>query len=209
MNKNLIDNLVDDLEPVKVLWPAHIRLIIWMGFFLALTGLGMYLRQDFRQAPMTSLFSSSMHSISLWLGLAAVFMLGLNIFKSIIPGEKISKWIRYSGLALLVTSFALCIFELFHPFIAASSLGARPFCNLEVLVYGVVGSIISYIFLRKGMLQLSGKTLFYLTITSGLVPALIMQTACKYEPMHNILHHFMPILGIGLINGMIAYKLKD
>ena len=93
---------------------------------------------------------------------------------------------------------------LLHSPLPAGSGGYRSLCHVEVLLYGTLGASAGLWALRR-LAPLRRVQLGVLVgVVSGAIPAYLMQLGCMYEPTHNLLWHFSPVLAVALIGGCLA-----
>ena len=78
-------------------------------------------------------------------------------------------------------------------------------CYVETILYGLPSLVIG-IYLIGRLWPLHGaSTGLIIGLAAGATPALIMQFACMYIPLHIITHHLLPGLLLGIV-GLFAGK---
>ena len=130
------------------------------------------------------------------------------IFASNVSGEKVSASANRLGTILLAVFVGSIVagFAMESP--EASRTGARPLCDLEVLIYGS-GALAGFLFLlRKGILGSGNWDRWRIGLSAGLISALTMQLACMYDPWPALLFHYGPTLILALLGGYAIHLMK-
>jgi hypothetical protein len=146
--------------------------------------------------------------VELAAGMALSLLAFYILFASNIPGKKIDPGIYLTAFISLFifTGAVVASFLITSP--EASSIGARLFCEVEVLIYGGL-SLGGFLFLtRRGLLVSDWPINLLLGISAGLIPALIMQLACMYDPRHALIYHFGPVVLLGLVGWGLSSKMR-
>ncbi|MCB0329763.1 MAG: DUF1109 family protein [Bdellovibrionales bacterium] len=207
--KQFLDDLVADLRPVSVLPSPISRAILVCGIAIPVIFSAMYLYQPFRTGVSAFWGSAALFQIEIFLGLFSASVLVFAGFLLVIPGEKAQR----SILTFAILSFLLWLALIFHslltPHIAVSMVGKREICFLEVPFYGSLLALALFYLNRKLLIASPLWVGICFGIGAGLVPAVLMQAACMYDPMHNLLFHVAPILVVmGIAVGISLFRLK-
>lgn len=196
-----IKGMVASHRPAPPLIRPGRRALLWFAIALPLIAVAMTLRQEFRSGFGSQLVQ---HPTLLLEVVSALVLTLLGSYAALvrsIPGEAIPRW---TVTALWVTGvlFAAAVAAEFTHFAPeASMLGKRLHCWVEVVVFGGAGTVAFVALVRRGWVRFSWK----IGATYGLValiPGALMQLACMYDPVHNVLFHFLPalpVIALGLV----------
>jgi hypothetical protein len=122
-------------------------------------------------------------------------------FVRAVPGERVPRW---AVTALWISGIlfgAGLAAEFTHLAPEGSTIGYRAHCWSEIPIYGAAGMLVFILMVRRGVVRFSWLHGLGYGI-AGLVPGTLMQLACMYEPVHNMLYHFLPalpVIAIGLV----------
>jgi len=200
--KQFIKNLSQSLKPMRTFNPFH-RTIFWLLLFIPSTVLFMLYLQAYRPTFLDHLIHYPRFSLEIVSGCLLGSLFVFSFFGSIIPGYRFSKKIIMSGFVFL----ALLLISLFLSFIdpspPESHLGARPYCAEEAFAYEILGVLSLIVFLRNIDWRISFTYCLFAGIGVGLFPALLMEMACMYTPMHALFFHFGPSVFVGIFAAYI------
>lgn len=210
MNKNrddLISELSHNLTSTRRAGRTVDLFIYWLLFnfitsLFFVTSTGSFREGSFRQA-----YESSQFLLESLVGLLAIVLLGVTAIRSGIPSN-ISRMKRNTpALLLLFIWLAFYVVGIWWPALEPTTLGKREFpCYLETMLYGLPSLVIGLYFIGR-LYSLNGAwSGLMIGLAAGATPALIMQFACMYIPIHIITHHLIPGLTLGLI-GMFVGRL--
>ncbi|HEY5552546.1 MAG TPA: hypothetical protein VIK52_11700 [Opitutaceae bacterium] len=177
------------------------RALGWFALVFVGTAIAMRLDQEFRPGFPAQLLHHPALLIEVVAALAITLLGVYAAFVRVVPGERVPRW---AVTALWVAGIFLgagLAAEFTHLAPEASTLGARPHCWTEVLIYGAAGTAAFLLMVRRGWVRFSMLHGLGYGV-AGLVPAALMQLACMYEPVHNMLFHFLPalpVIAIGLV----------
>ncbi len=144
--------------------------------------------------------------------LLAVFSLffsaGLATPNSLI--ESNSKVAKTILITLILSSILLMLYSLIASALPTSMAGKRLYCSLEIIFYGLLTqAAIFYLILQRRALFQKNWIAFAASLGSGLVPMIIMQIGCMYDPLHNLTYHLTPVILVGAIGAIfICCKAK-
>ncbi len=167
--------------------------------------------QEFRPHFQSQILEFTRFKIELLSGILLSFLALYIAFKKLIPGETISSPLRFSSQVSSATFLIALVIGFFLISPESSPEGARAFCDVEILIYGG-GWLTGLVFLsRHGLLKTGGWENYLYGFSAGMVPAVIMQIACMYDPWHALIFHFGPVLiltfsGPFLIRRFLVYR---
>ncbi len=201
---NLINNLTQDLKPVK---PVNTMLSAgyWLLVAFVVTLIIFSLSGPFRQGAAQQLLGSLQFIIESVTGVIAITMLIYAGFEMAIPSAKSSfQRIRWSLLAMLVW-IAFYVIGLVAPAIAPSVLGERELCYIETFVFALPALFAGLYWANRQWPTHPIVTGGVIGLAAGAIPALIMQFACMYDPHHILQYHILPGLSVGLLGAILGF----
>ena len=205
--RKLIAELSSELAPLphagKTFWTSSVWLLgagFTATFIIAATG-------PFRAGSLQRLQVHPQFLIESLIGVAAIAALGFAAFRSGIPSPTPIMRQASMPIALLCVWIGMYVYGLNAPALELSMAGKRDHCYLEALVYGAPGLIFGMVAIRR-LYPLHGAwSGALLGVSAGAMPALIMQFACMYVPLHIIVFHVLPGLALALIGGITGFFL--
>ena len=206
MNKQhtLISNLSRDLAPVSS--PSNINRLAIAWFLLsAIFVVAMtHLFGPIRPGAFSQLGTEPRFLLETMLGVAAILWTSLLAFRSAVPAA-LSKQFAATGMVLMALWLAQYVIGFVSPAVEPSRLGKRAYCYFETLVYSVP-VILTGLFLVRRLYPLRPvRTAMSIGLVAGMLPALYMQLACMYEPLHIRAVHILPgLLMVGVGAGIAA-----
>lgn len=207
MNKDrrqLIAELSSDMTATGRAGRTADIIFSWLACNFIVAALLIYATGPFRSGSLQQLQHHPQFLIESLAGVVAIIVLGASAFRSGIPAAA-SRFKHYlPALALLFIWLSFYIVGLWVPALKPSTLGARTWpCYLEVILFGLP-SLFLGLYVVGRLWPLSGAwTGLLIGLAAGAAPALIMQYACMYSPMHIITHHLLPGLLLGVV-GLFA-----
>lgn len=201
---NVIEDLVQDLKPVKKLWRPQTRAFIFFIVQLVFVTALMVWRQPFREGWQEEVLHHPHFGLQLLFFAFSCFSLGFFALASIIPGR-----VKRKHLYIALIPFALLLLSLLVslaiPATNVSMLGKRFRCDLEVIVMGVIPFLHIIYLVRKGFLIFSLNTLLTASAASLLISGGLMHVACMYDPLHVLLFHIGPVFVGAILFTAITY----
>jgi hypothetical protein len=134
----------------------------------------------------------------------AILWISMIVFRSSVPAA-LNKPFAVTGFVLLMLWLAQYVIGLADPALPPSTLGARPHCWLETMAYALPVILAGLYFVRRFYPLRPVRTAMSIGLVAGMLPALYMQIACKYDPAHALLLHILPgLLMVGVGAGIAA-----
>jgi len=96
-------------------------------------------------------------------------------------------------LLLLALWIGAYLLDLVAPALPPSTAGARHGCTLEVLIFGTPPLLLGLALLRRLAPLERAWTGAVVGAAAGAIPALLMQVACMYVPLHILVNHLAPV----------------
>ena len=200
----LIDELVAQATPVAHPGRTDRDAFLWVGVTAALAIIALVYSAPWRAGALAQLLETPRVLAESLLGVAAIVSLARAAFRSGIPSATpIAQQIRWP-LALLALWVGMYAYGLIDPALPVSMNGKRAHCALEALVLGAPGLALGCYALRQ-MWPLHGVwSGALLGLAAGAMPALAMQFACMYAPLHILLFHLLPGLALGGVGALVG-----
>lgn len=194
--ESLVDNLVDDLEPVKRIWSPETNLAFWLAMELLVFGLtaAVALRPDITAQLAKPLFLLEMTLLVAAGGLSAAMAL-----LAAVPGREPSRGAVLLALALVGASVAAIYQEMPS---AARTLASAPWgmtCALETIGFAVVPWLALLYFARQGASLVPVVSGGLAGLGAFLLAAATIRVVCPVDNFwHIMIWHLAPvILGLG------------
>lgn len=200
---DLILSLSRGLEPVSPVLNVNVLALGWLLVSAVYVAAMIHLVGPIRPGALSQLASEPRFLLETLLGAAAIVWVGLAAFRAAIPAA-LSKSFAASGLILVVLWLVQFLIGLVSPALEPSELGKRDFCYLETIAYSIPAILIALFVIRRLYPLRYVRTAMTVGLAAGMLPALYMQLACMYEPMHIMLLHLLPGLSMALIGAAIA-----
>ena len=201
--KELIASLSRDLTPVRPTPNVTALAMFWFllsaGFVVAMT----HLAGPIRPGALSQLVTEPRFLVETLLGVAAIIWTGAVAFRAAIPAA-LSITFAAVGLVLLSLWLAQYLFGLVDPALEPSTLGKRDHCYLETMAYSLPPILAALVLIRRLYPLHFNRTAMTLSLAAGMLPALYMQLACMYEPLHILALHILPGLAMVLAGAAIA-----
>lgn len=200
---SLISELSSDLAPVSPPLNINLLALAWFVlsavFVVAVTRLLGPMRPD----VLSQLATEPRFLLETLLGVMAILWFSLLAFRSSVPAV-LSRRFALAGLVLMALWLAQYLIGFASPALEPSRLGKREYCYFETLVYALP-VIVSGLFLVRRLYPLRPMhTALSVGLVAGMLPALVMQLACMYEPAHIVAFHIFPGLLMVGVSAVIA-----
>jgi hypothetical protein len=202
--ERLIDSLVRDLAPVtRLLRPLPAAFVWWLSawaFVIAIT---------LATGPMRPGFGAQLATVPRFaleclVGLAASFVAVWGALEVAVPGPR-SVWRRTAAAASLLGLWLVAYgIGTWVPAIEPSMLGKREGCFYQTLVFAVPPFLVGLWLLRRRVVLDRVWAGAWLGAAAAGIPALIMQVACMYDPLHILSAHLLPVLLVGGLGAVSA-----
>jgi len=203
----LIDSLVEDLEPVMPVRHVLLSAQFWLITAVILSAGLAWMLGPYREGALDQLLLSQQFSLETLVGVVAIVALGIAGFRSAIPsgGANFKKGLW--PLAIVFIWMAFYLYGLVEPALAASELGKRDHCYLETFVMSLVPLLLGLNWAIKKWPVNPVQTGLLLGMASGLMSAMVMQFACMYDPIHALIFHILLGLSVGIVGAFLAKKM--
>lgn len=205
--QELINRLAADLRPVQRPGRIGRAAAVWLIAGTIAAVLLIALLGPFRAGSANQLFSAPRFALEALLGALAVIVLCVNAFRAALPAPGGSHRWLLPATALLLLWLALMLVGLWSPALPPSMAGKRPHCLYETLLIGLP-LLGAGLFALRRLWPLHGAASgLMIGLAAGLIPALVMQFACMYDPAHGLLAHILPGLAVGAVGSICGFFL--
>jgi len=212
VNKNeiLISNLSSDLAPVTPTRSINRLALTWFLLSAVYVVVITHLFGPIRPGALSQLGTEPRFLFETILGVAAILWFSLLVFRSAVPAA-LTRQFAVAGLVLMALWLAQYVIGFVSPALEPSRLGKRNYCYFETLVYALPVILSGLFFVRRLYPLRPLRTAMSVGLVAGMLPALFMQLACMYEPLHILAFHILPGLLMVGVGAVIAtrWRLRD
>ena len=202
----LIGALVDDLQPVAVRWSAVRVGAIWLIASVTYVVAAMAVMGPFREGFESQLLNHPRFAAEMMIGVLAVVCFILVAIRQAVPGQA-TRPLQYIALGLGAIWLLNFVAGVHFPTLEPSMHGKREFCAWESYVYSAPPAFFAVVLLVRRFPLHPLASGINAGAAAGLIPAVTMQIACMYEPVHILAHHAAPIVVVALVTGLVAFVL--
>lgn len=190
--RQLIARLAANVQPVgRPVPPSRVAILWWISTCVLVTGIAVLVR-PLRPGALADATTHVQFLLESGLGLLAAAVLAAFAFGDCIPANT-KRSTLIVGLVLAAAWVMAYVIGLDYPALAPSMAGKRAHCFLETMVYGVPPALAGIYLTRRYYVLAPVRTTALITLAATMVPALLMQFACMYDPAHILSHHILPI----------------
>ena len=207
-HEQLIDSLVSDLAPSRPLPRLWLLALAWLLpaaiFVVVITGLLGPLRPN----AFSQLAGEPRFLLETLLGVVAIAVAALVAFYSAVPGAINRRW-QMAALWLIGLWLLNYVVGLAYPALEPSMLGKRDHCVFETFLYALPPLIVGLVVLQRRLYPLQPlRSAVLAGLVAGMLPALYMQIACMYTPLHILKFHIAPGLMVALVAPLLMLALR-
>ena len=205
MNKyeELIANLSRDVAPVSPAPPANALGTAWFVLSAVYVVGATHIFGPARAGAFSQLATEPRFLMETLLGAAAILWTSLLAFRAAIPAA-LTRQFAAGSLILMALWLAQYLIGLVSPALEPSMAGKRSHCYYETMVYALPPILVGVFLIRRLYALRFVRTAMSLGLAAGMLPALYMQLACAYEPVHILSLHILPGLLMVLAGAAIA-----
>jgi len=192
--------------PTRALWQPGTRAALWFAAVLVVTTAAMLLRQEFRPGFFGQLVDHPMLLAEVASALALTVLAAYAALVNAVPGARMPRPAAAATWVAGALFAAGLVAEFTHLAPESSTLGARPHCWMEVFIYGAAGTWLLVVLARRGWVRFNWLHGAGYGI-AAIVPSALMQLACMYEPVHNMVFHFLPAVPVIAVGYVLMRRL--
>lgn len=202
--EQLIRELAGDLAPPPRLTPGPLAALAWLGASLAFVAIATLATGPLRPGALRQLAEEPGFGLALLVGLAAGAAAIVGLLRLRIPGVALGARGAAPALALLLAwlGLQLLIWLAGHP--PVSTLGARPGCWLQVVLFALPPLAAALLIARRAAPLERAWTGLLAGLAAGALSALAMELACMHHPLHALAAHLSPILGVAAASAALG-----
>jgi hypothetical protein len=201
---DLITALSGELQAVKPVVRVDRMAILWLLvsalYVIAVT----HLLGPVRPNALSQLASEPRFLLETLSGALGLAVTSLIAFRAAIPGALTGRFAAV-GAVLMLVWLGSYIVGLFNPALEPSMLGKRPHCVWETFLYALPPMAVGFVMVRRLYPLQPVQTAMSIGLVAGMVPALYMQIACMYMPVHILQMHILPGLLVVLVGAAVAW----
>ena len=194
---DLINELANDLEPVQPVKGITARSLSWLAGSTIFALLAIHWYGPIRPGAVQQLLDHPRFLLEIVFGGATVIAMALAGFRAAIPGALSP---RLTAIAWAMLAFWLVgyVVGMVSPALEPSMLGKRDHCVFETFLYGLPPALLGMILCARLYPLAPVATAMRIGLAACLVPALYMQIACMYDPVHALTLHMLPGMLVGV-----------
>lgn len=202
-SQDLVADLSTGLRPVRS--PPRLELIalLWLlasaGFVVAVT----LWFGPIRSTALAQLATEPRFLAETALGALAIAWVAVVAFRAAVPGALSHRFATLS-VGLMLLWLASYVVGLVTPALEPSMLGKRDHCFIETLLFALPPALLAYLLMRRLYPLRPVYAASWLSLAAGMLPALYMQIACMYEPLHILQMHILPGLLVMLVGSLLT-----
>jgi hypothetical protein len=164
-----------------------------------------------REGALANLLLEPPFALETLLAVVAIVSLAYATLRTAVPGADRGAS-RLSWPLIFVTAWiAVYVIGLWHPAHPVSTLGMRPHCIWQTVLFSVP-SLALMLWMARRLLPLWPRTTGMLAgAASAAIPGALMQFACMYVPEHILMYHLGPVFimaAIGFMTGRMALTVR-
>lgn len=197
-NRELIAELSTGLEPVRPVRNVNARAGLWLLLSAVFVVVITHWFGPIRSTAPAQLVAEPRFLLETLLGLLAIATTTLVAFRATIPGA-LSPGLARLAAVLMVLWLGNYLFGLLDPALEISMVGKRDHCFTETLVYALPPMLLALILTRRLYPLQPVYAAAAFSLAAGMLPALYMQIACMYAPLHILQMHIFPGLLVMLL----------
>lgn len=200
---SLITQLGDNLTPVKRLLQVRFWVPCWVLLSTAYVILMTLYLGSFRPGAWGQLLTAPRFALELSLGALAMLSATLVCLNSSIPGG-LKTWMLWLQRGALMLWLAVFSSAFLNPPLAVSMLGKRDGCIWESFLLSAPPLLFLLLLTYRRYPMSHTSTAFHAALAAGLIPALTMQLACMYDPLHALKFHLLPVAYLAMATIVIS-----
>ncbi|MEP1472376.1 MAG: NrsF family protein [Halieaceae bacterium] len=201
---DLITALSSDLAPVKPVAKVEAWAFAWLAVSaLYVVGI-IHLLGPIRPEALDQLSTHYRFLGEMVLGFAAIVFLVLGAFRAAVPGLPYRR-LTAAGSILSLLWVASFLVGLEWPALEASMSGKRHYCVIETFLYAIPPVLLAFFVLRRFYPLNPTAISAMICLAAGMLPAVYMQIACMYVPIHILKFHVLPALLVGGLGALVVF----
>ncbi len=205
--EDLILDLVADLRPVRSAGRIGGALLIWLALAVGYSIFIVLATGPLREGALHNIVREPAFGVETLIAALAIIALAHAALRTAIPGTSSRIAALALPLALTAAWIAFYVIGLWYPAHPVSTLGARPHCLWQTVLFSIP-SLVLMLWLSRRLLPLRPRSTGLLAgAAAAAIPGALMQLGCMYVPAHILGYHIGPVFivaAIGFLVGPIA-----
>jgi hypothetical protein len=204
----LIGDLVGDLTPVRHAGQTWRLWLAWLAIASLYSTAIVLITGTVRGNALTALRDVPAYALEILAATVAIALLSHTALRTAIPhGRSWPPRVALPALALGAW-IGLVVWGLIgEPALPATIQDQRPHCFSQALIFSVP-SLGLMLWLARGLLPLAPRVTAALAgAAAAALPAVLMQIACKYEPVHALAYHLSAIPLVAALGALIGPRI--
>lgn len=202
----LIDELCQDVAPVRVIWTPLSRSFLWLLFCFALSASLVVASGELRSGAFEQLLNSPRFLIETLLGFLSGIVAAFFAFEMVVPGRVWGWRLKLASVSPFIIFTILVLYSVVDPPVLSSWSGWRYGCEREILLFGSLPMIVFFILARRAAAVDGEWTGMLIGIAAMAPTAALMHVACMYQPWHLLGFHIAPVIFVALIGLYLARR---
>jgi hypothetical protein len=195
--EDLITQLSGSLAAAPRLWPLRWVTGWWIAGSLVYVCTLTWLLGPFRPGVAEQLSSHPRFALEMALGFGTLVCMAIAAFRDAVPGLD-SRLPRRIGWILAAGWLGNILAGYVAPMLEPSMLGKREHCALEAYLCSLPPTLVAIWLQRRRFPLEPRRSATQAALAAGMMPAVLMQVACMYEPSHILEGHVLPVGVIAL-----------
>ena len=195
---DLLDSLASGLAPVSPAPSPGVLVAVWFLVSASYVVLVTHFLGPIRPTALQQLQSEPRFMLEMLLGTVAALGLAAVAVRAATPAA-LSRGLAVAVSALIALWLGGFVLGLLSPALEPSMVGKRDHCFVETFVYAIPPLLALLYWQRRFYPLQPGKAAMLAGLSAGLLPALYMQIACMYQPVHILAFHVGPGLAVAIV----------
>jgi hypothetical protein len=203
----LVEALVDDLRPTRAVAGPLRALSGWTLLAWVIVSACILASGPLRDGAIATLLASPRYALEFAFGVLASLSAVAAGFELGVPGDTRGSP-RLVVFGVMFTAWlSLLAYGVFDPAIAPSPLGKRPQCVFETFAFSLAPTLLALRVLARRALFHRVRSGALVGLGAAAIPALWMQLACLYDPVHALTAHVAPIALVAALSASLADRM--
>ena len=205
--EDLIRDLVADLRPVRRAGRIGGALLAWLALAVGYSVFVVLATGPLREGALRNIVREPAFGVETLLAVLAIVALAHAALRTAVPDAARRMQQFALPLTMMAMWIAVYVIGFWYPAHPVSTLGARPHCIWQAVLFSVP-SLALMLWFARGLLPLQPRSTGLLAgAAAAAIPGALMQFGCMYEPAHILAFHIGPVFivaAIGFALGPIA-----
>ncbi len=208
-DKNLnmkIDSLVDELSPVKRIFPPKLRAFLFIVANLLMIGSAMLALSPIRPTLYQEM-TNNLFQLEIVLFITSFIITSYFSFLAIIPGGIRRSRVKFIFIPLLAL-ITLLFYQMIFNEVPSHISSKRSACEIEIIVASLIPLAQFIYFLRQDYFSQGIWSYIPISLCSTLIPAFLIHFMCQKNYQHILVIHFGTVFFTSLIFVMLIKYIR-